>query len=488
MNQLISAPSGKLTGQFFTPEHVARSLVRWVVRSPEDRLLDPSCGDGNILTHHRNSFGVELDPYFAWVARERCPGSMVESTDFFSWASVTTERFECTAGNPPFVRYQSFKGTSKTSANTIMERAGVKLSGLSSTWPAFLIATALLLRPGGRMAFVVPAEIGHAPYAAALLEFLTGSFSSVRVVAVREKLFPKLSEDCWLLYADGYGGNTGTIVFSAVDTFTSCDEPPTTTATISVQEWRSVWNGRLRPFLLPEAAREIYTSTQTEPDSRRFGDFAQVGIGYITGDNDFFHLRPSQAKALGIEKQFLQPSLRNARSMPECEITGDVVSAWIERDEPVLLLRLDREKHLSPAVQRYLRSVDGIRARKAYKCRVRSSWYSVPGVVQPDYVLQYMSGRSVKLAKNTARVACTNSVHAVQIRDAEVASRVLPQWGSSFLRLSCELEGHALGGGMLKLEPREAGRLLFPGKSFSKTECEAVEDAVTLMLKWRHFR
>src|ERR1700712_4955318 len=105
MNQLVSAPSGKLTGQFFTPEHVANSLVRWVVQSPSDRLLDPSCGDGNILTHHGNPLGIELDPYFAWAARERCPTAKVESTDFFSWAAVTTERFECAAG---FVRYQNF--------------------------------------------------------------------------------------------------------------------------------------------------------------------------------------------------------------------------------------------------------------------------------------------------------------------------------------------------------------------------------------------
>jgi hypothetical protein len=35
-------------------------------------------------------------------------------------------------------------------------------------------------------------------------------------------------------------------------------------------------------------------------------------------------------------------------------------------------------------------------------------------------------------------------------------------WQTSLTRLSVEIEGHALGGGMLKLEPTEAGRVLVP--------------------------
>ena len=76
------------------------------------------------------------------------------------------------------------------------------------------------------MAFVAPAEIGHAPYAAPLLEYLVRHFEVVHVVAVREKLFPQLSEDCWLLYADGFGGSTEEIRFTPRDRFHPSREPP----------------------------------------------------------------------------------------------------------------------------------------------------------------------------------------------------------------------------------------------------------------------
>src|SRR3954453_10391962 len=104
-------------------------------------------------------------------------------------------------------------------AMDLCSRLGAQFSGLSSSWAPFLVAAAGLLKRGGRMAFIVPAEIGHAPYAAPLLEYLVASFASVKVIAVREKLFPALSEDCWLLYCEGFGDTADVIEFTALDRF-----------------------------------------------------------------------------------------------------------------------------------------------------------------------------------------------------------------------------------------------------------------------------
>jgi adenine-specific DNA-methyltransferase len=100
----------------------------------------------------------------------------------------------------------------------------------------------------------------------------------------------------------------------------------------------------------------------------------------------------------------------------------------------------------------------------------------------------YMSGREVNLVRNVAGVTCTNSVHSVRVRDHSVAAKLLPSWGTPFVRLSCELEGHALGGGMLKLEPREAARILFPDPSVIKTASDdMLAEAITTMQSWRHY-
>jgi hypothetical protein len=478
----------KRSGAYYTPSDVSAALVAWACRKPSDRMIDPSCGDGQFLALHPNSVGIEQNPVSAHLAIERAPGALVHEGDFFTWAIETRERFECAAGNPPFIRYQTFKGEMRQRAFALCLDLGAKFSGLTSSWAPFLVATAGLLKRGGRMAFVVPAEIGHAPYAAPLLEYLVGAFARVQVVAVRKKLFPALSEDCWLLYTEGFGGKTDSIELTVVDEFVPAKHPPRPTIAIDLAEWRAVWSRRLRPFLLPASVRSLYANALEDPATHRLADFANVGIGYVSGDNDFFHLRPSDAKRLRIPAPFLLPSLRNGRAMPERQITKATVDAWKQNDDPVLLLRLTRDQKLPMSIRNYLDSSAGREARQGYKCRNRAPWYSVPDVQIPDFVMGYMSGRSVNLVRNAAGVSCTNSVHSVRVRNQALAAELLPQWSSPFVRLSCELEGHALGGGMLKLEPREAGRIAFPSApKLADTDAEELEDAIGTMQRWRHY-
>jgi len=480
--------SQKRSGAYFTPDDVSSALVAWACRAPTDRMIDPSCGDGQFLVLHRNSVGIEQNPISAHRAITRAPGALVHEGDFFTWATETGERFECAAGNPPFIRYQTFKGDTRRRALNLCLDLGANFSGLASSWAPFLVGTAGLLKPGGRMAFVVPAEIGHAPYAAPLLEYLVASFSTVHVIAVRRKLFPVLSEDCWLLYADGFGGSAKAIDLTILEAFVPANRPPKPTERVNLDEWRTVWNRRLRPYLLPRSVRTLYSDALGDAGTHRLADFAQVGIGYVSGDNAFFHLRLSEAERLRIPAAFLQPSLRNGRAMPKAVITKTTVDHWMRNDDPVLLLRLQGGEELPSAVRAYLDSSAGRSAREGYKCRNRAPWYAVPDVQIPEFVMSYMSGRTVNIVRNAAKVSCTNSVHAIRVRDRPLARKLLPLWSSPFVRLSCELEGHALGGGMLKLEPREAGRIVFPAQPWlAKAEDGAFEDAIMLLQRWRHY-
>ncbi|MGU3421819.1 SAM-dependent DNA methyltransferase [Methylobacterium sp. D54C] len=478
--------SRKASGAYFTPEAVAATLVRWSVRGRSDRLLDPSCGDGMFVAAHSRSFGIEMDPASAAAARRRAPAGEIHVGDFFTWAERTGERFDCAAGNPPFVRYQLFAGETRARALRLCLGLGVRFSGLTSSWAPFLVATAALLKAGGRMAFVVPAEIGHAPYAAPVLEFAVANFSVVHVVAIREKLFPDLSEDCWLLFADGFGGSTGEIRFSAAQRFAPSDEPPTEFERVDVSEWRQAWRRRLRPYLAPRTARDAYLRVAASAETSRLGEIAAVGIGYVTGANGFFHLRPSQAARLGIPDAFLQPTVRNGRVLGAPVLGPADVARWRERDEPYLLLRLPTTGILPEAVRAYLDGADGLNARTSYKCRVRTPWYAVPDVRIPDYLLSYMSGERPALVRNDARCSATNSVHCVRVINPSLAHR-LSAWGGTLADLSCEVEGHPLGGGLLKLEPREAARVLLPAPGqVSAADGEAFREALAAMRIWRH--
>jgi hypothetical protein len=338
------------------------------------------------------------------------------------------------------------------------------------------------------MAFVVPAEIGHAPYARPLVSYLAARFKKILLLAVRQKIFPELSEDVWLLYAEGFGDHTQSIHFARTERFSATSSPPAAEEVISLAEWER-WNFRMRPLLLRNNVRKLYQRIRDSGKAIPLGKIARVGIGYVTGANDFFHLRPSQAKLHGIPGRFLMPTVRNGRCLAGKGLRSSKVEVWLQQDQPVLLLRLPKNEALEPNVQNYLDSEAGLEARNAFKCRNRRPWYVVPDVRVPDAFLSYMSGVGPQLVANHAGCVCTNSVHAVHLKDTWQLSKLETMWDHALVRLSCEVEGHPLGGGMLKVEPGECTRILVPREStfFSRRDLDLLEDGFATMRKWRHY-
>lgn len=106
----------------------------------------------------------------------------------------------------------------------------------------------------------------------------------------------------------------------------------------------------------------------------------------------------------------------------------------------------------------------------------------------PDFFLTYMSGRTVNLVRNSAACTCTNSVHSVRLHNRSELSTLYGLWDTPFVQLSCEIEGHPLGGGMLKLEPREAAQVVLPSPMLLEhLPGAALEDAISVMQTWRHY-
>ena len=65
-------------------------------------------------------------------------------------------------------------------------------------------------------------------------------------------------------------------------------------------------------------------------------------------------------------------------------------------------------------------------------------------------------GLRSSLAWNRAGCVATNSVHTVELTGTASPRTIREAWNGPLTSLSCEIEGHPLGGGMLKLEPRPA--------------------------------
>src|SRR5690606_14015947 len=108
----------KLRGGYYTPEPLARFITCWVARAGR-KLLEPSCGDGAILTFLAplgDALGVELFPDEAAKAAE-VSGADVVVSDFFNWFSPNHHgAFDGVAGNPPYIRFGSWEEASREPA------------------------------------------------------------------------------------------------------------------------------------------------------------------------------------------------------------------------------------------------------------------------------------------------------------------------------------------------------------------------------------
>ena len=115
----------------------------------------------------------------------------------------------------------------------------------------------------------------------------------------------------------------------------------------------------------------------------------------------------------------------------------------------------------------------------AYKCRVRKPWWRVPLVEPPDLFLTYMNHDRPRLVNNSAHVQILNSIYGVGLGRGRkrLGREVLPlACLNSVTLLGSEIVGRAYGGGLLKMEPREADGLPVPSLAQLKLAEGALKD------------
>lgn len=280
-------------------------------------------------------------------------------------------------------------------------------------------------------------------------------------------MFPELSQDALLLFAGDFGGCCKQIRlrrFRDVEELASLlTRRRTFGDPISVSRLQGS-NGRLRDHFLPREVKALYDFLAAAADICRLGEISEVGIGYVTGNNQYFHLSKDDVAQSGIPRRFLKPSLLRSGIVAGISATIEDWRRLRDKGEKVYLLSLPRvgKGALPTPIRAYLEEGEAYHVHQAFKCSVRTPWYSVLHKKPADAFLTYMSGGSPRFVWNAAGLLSTNSLHEVRFRRASQANAWKTALGfcCSLSQISSEIEGHPMGGGMLKLEPTEAERVL----------------------------
>ncbi len=497
----------KARGAFFTPPEMASFIANWALRAPTDVVLEPSCGEAAFLLPtvrrlteigavpsalSQQVFGAEL---YAPSAAEACAAILADSGldlasnvrigDFFECrAGVNLPFADACIGNPPYVRYQAFAGDARRRGREAALAQGVTIDGLASSWAPFTVHAASFLRPGGRLGLVLPAELLSVNYAAPVRKYLLGRFASVRVVLFQERVFPGVLEEVVLLLAEGEGpcNRFDLVQLNGLSDLES----------LETRVWLpSPDSGKWTDLLLPDGVKDAIRAVEATGAMATLGECANVGIGMVTGANEYFCITDQMRHALDLTAPHLKKILPpGSKHTPGIAYTAESWERAAEEGKRVWLF--------SPASRKSKAAVDYIAAGvaqgrdAAYKCRVRSPWYSVPLVKAPDAFMVYMANEGPRMISNPGALIHVNSVHGVHLHSSfkpYIDAFTLASL-STFTLLSAELAGRAYGGGLLKLEPREASRMAVPSLDTlrkSSADLERIRGSVEAHLARREF-
>jgi len=418
---------------------------------------------------------VERDPAEAAKIRALVSQAMVVTSDFFDISPLSGQQFDAVIGNPPYIRFHGFTGPDRVKALGRARAQGVELSELASSWAHFVAHSIGFLGPMGRLALVLPAELLHADYAHPIREVLSRRFRSVTVVAFDRQVFPDAQVDAVLLLASPEG-EPGYRVVRTHDaaTLQAVDLAPSDglgSGTRGAQPSR--WSAAMQP-----GAAAVYETLAASPSFVRLGSRASVDIGFVSGSDDYFVPTRERADELGLPPDVLVPAVRRP---------GDVRGLVARPGEAGVLFRpagMDATRLSTVAAYLEHGRLVGVSGR--YKCRVRQDWFIVPlPRAQPDGFMPYMNHRAPRLIVNSAGAWSTNLLHGIRLRDPDDDVRALAAaMTASATLLSAEIEGRSYGGGVLKLETKEAERLLVPDPGAnSRTALIAVLPALDILVR-----
>ncbi len=473
MAAVLQPTEQKLLGAYYTPPLLADFLASWAIETPRDRVLEPACGDAVFLlaaARRLRALGTppsaaaaqltafDLDATAAHsaaaaLAEELRSPSRVSVGDFFRQSVPPEhERFDAAVGNPPWIRYHLFEGDTREQSQALAKAAGVAISGLASSWAAFVVHASSFLKPEGRLGFVLPAELLTTDYAEPIRDFLTARFGTVHVITFKERVFPGALVDAVLLLASGRG--PGAVAVTQLRNASGITGLKL--AAPSAQTRPGKWSR----LLVPTEAVVAYDAAAPLPGVTRLGEAMAVDIGVVTGANAYFVVDRDTRAKFGLEQV-------TERAVPRpTQLTGTVYReadwlAAVEGGEPAWLFTAEE---LTDDVRRYVEHGEAIGANRAYKCRVRGEkWWRLRRFDPPDFLLSYMAHRAPRFAANEARASSTNLVHQVRAtRPVPASNAVAAGFYNSLTLLSAEIEGRTYGGGVLKLETKEAERLLLP--------------------------
>jgi adenine-specific DNA methylase len=482
MNFIENETKQKLRGGYYTPLDLAIFISKWVKEIKPADILEPSCGDGVFFEalakvkgfQRANIVGFELDSEEAQKSRARASdvglkSTQVNSEDFLGWAIDHLhdggDRFDAVIGNPPFVRYQYLPEPFQACAERIFDELALPFTKHTNAWVSFILAGMALLRPGGRLAMVVPAEIIHVTHAQSLRSYLGRECRRLVIIDPEELWFSDTLQGAVILLAEKRQSPAekaeGLGMYPVKGREFLRLDPSSIFGAPQAINGKTV-QGKWTRALLDLETRSLFDELAEHPDVHRFDAVADVDVGIVTGANKFFLVSDEVVRNYRLNK-WAHPMFGRSEHCPGIIYDDRQHAVNAAKGNPTNFLWFrDNIEKIDAAAKAYIKIGEDEKLHTRYKCRIRSPWYTVPSVYATEIGMLKRSHDTPRLILNRIGAYTTDTAYRIRTHGGISAEKLVGCFVNPLTALSAELEGRHYGGGVLELIPSEIERLIVP--------------------------
>ncbi len=480
MNFKENESAQKLRGGYYTPYDLAYYLSKWVAETHPTTVLEPSCGDGiflkslsAVLPKHSSVTAIELNSTEAKLAADRASSLDnlsvdIKCADFLEWCLTSKNehsKYDAIVGNPPFIRYQYLTKKDQRFSEQIFKQHNLRFTKHTNAWVPFVIASLSLLRPGGRLAMVLPSEILHVLHAQSLRFFIGQQCKKLIIIDPEEIWFDGTLQGAVLLLAEKKNDiNDHTIGVGIIQTRGKSflnESPSKYFNSTNFINGKTV-EGKWTRALLTKQELEIFDAATSSKHVHQFSDIADVDVGLVTGANKFFLVNDKTINDYSLE-EWAHPMFGRSEHCPG--VLYDEVQHQNNSDSgfPSNFLWFDVNdiSELPENALEYIRSGESDNLHTRYKCRIRKPWFKVPSVYATQVGMLKRAHNMPRLILNEISAYTTDTAYRITTKNVN-AKKFVYCFINSLTALSSELEGRHYGGGVLELVPSEIEKLYIP--------------------------
>ena len=465
-------------GQFWTPDWTADFMTAYVLHEKPSRLLDPALGEGVFFRAAKRYaqlhdfdlalFGRDIDPEVLDQARmsglDDHDLRNVEMRDFV--LDPPTELFPAIIANPPYIRHHRLTPAQKKYLSGFARKAtGRHIDARAGLHVYFLIRALQTLAPGGRLAYIVSADICEGVFAHALWQWICSRYRLDAVIAFASEATPFPDVD------------TNALVFLIRNAppakefnWVKClhRDSKELMALVAGQELKKYGGIQVHRRRLSEGLATGLSRPPSDGTTHQYtlGDFASVMRGIVTGDNEFFFMTSARAKELGIPDSLLVKAVGRMRDVQGEYFDTEDVSRLEDKGRPTRLLNVNGLPfdNLPARVQKYLEDGEKRGLPDKTLIKTRKPWYRMEIRKTPPILFAYLGRRSARFIRNRANVVpltcllCVYPKHE-SVDFVEHLWKVLsnPETIGNLKKV-----GKSYGGDAIKVEPRSLERLPLP--------------------------